>query len=79
MDWEKEFNVFFKGIALKSMNIYRDYLGIHFILFILPNHDYVIIGPYRLENQTFKCLVEKGTLYNGKRIRKHRSIKKIFL
>lgn len=53
MDWEKEFNVFFIGIALKSMNIYRDYLGIHFILFILPNHDYVIIGPYRLENQTF--------------------------
>ena len=54
IDWEKEFDEFFKGISLKSMNIYKDYLGIHFILFILPNnYDYVIIGPYRLENQSF--------------------------
>lgn len=35
MNWEKEFDVFFKGISLKSTNIYKDYLGIYFILFVL--------------------------------------------
>lgn len=49
LEWEKEIKTFIKNVPLNSINIVKDFMGIQYALFILPQtSECVIIGPYRV-------------------------------